>query len=65
MWYKAFGGDAYGGPNGIDVSMKFKHVIPEGQQDLQTLVANPKWKTKIAPCRFIHPLHGDDIGLES
>lgn len=65
IWYKTFSGDAYGGPQGIDVSMKFKHVIPEGQQDLQTLVSNPKWKSKVQPCRFIHPLHGDDIGLES
>lgn len=65
IWYKTFGGDAYGGAKGIDVSMKFKHVIPEGTADLQTLVSNPKWKSKIQPCRFIHPLHGDDTGLES
>lgn len=65
IWYKTFSGDAYGGPNGIDVSLKFKHVIPEGQQDLQTLTAVPKWKSKIGPCRFLHPLHGDDTGLES
>jgi len=65
IWYKTFSGDAYGGPQGIDVSMKFKHVIPEGRQDLQTLVSNPKWQSKLQPCRFIHPLHGDDSGLES
>lgn len=65
IWYKAYNGDAYGGPKGIDVSMKFKHVIPEGTTDLQTLVSTPKWKAKIAPCRFIHPLQGDDTGLES
>lgn len=65
MWYKTYNGDAYGGPNGVDVSIKFKHVIPEGTSDLQTLVANPKWKAKIQPCRFIHPLQGDDTGLES
>ncbi len=65
MWYKTYNGDAYGGPTGVDVSVKFKHVIPEGTSDLQTLVANPKWKAKIQPCRFIHPLQGDDTGLES
>lgn len=65
MWYKGFSGDAYGGAQGIDVSMKFKHVIPPGTQEVQTLVSTPKWKSKIAPCRFIHPLHGDDLGLES
>lgn len=65
IWYKAYNGDAYGGNKGIDVSMKFKHVIPEGTQDLQTLVSHPKWKSKFAPCRFIHPLQGDDTGLES
>lgn len=65
LWYKAYNGDAYGGNQGIDVSMKFKHVIPEGTGDLQTLVSTPKWKAKIQPCRFVHPLQGDDTGLES
>ncbi len=65
IWYKTINGDAYGGNKGIDVSMKWKHVIPEGSSDLQTLVSHPKWKSKFEPCRFVHPLHGDDTGLES
>jgi hypothetical protein len=65
IWYVGNGGDAYGGNAGIKVSGKFKHVIPEGTNDLQTLVASFKWKSDTPPCRFLHPLFGNDTGLES
>lgn len=65
VWYMAFGGDAYGGPEGIDMPLKFKHVITGNTNELQTLVAAGKWKSKIPPCRFMHPLFGDETGLES
>lgn len=65
IWPVMSGGDALGGPGGIDVSMKWKHVVPESDGELQTFTAVAKWKSKTMPCRFMHPLAGDDIGLES
>lgn len=65
IWIETTNGAAFGGPNGIDVSGKWKLVIPESDQELQTLQAIFRFKADEMPCRFVHPLHGDDIGLES
>lgn len=64
-WYKLLNGKAYGGAAGIEASMKIGHVIPLSAQELETLPFNLSWQAQFDPCRFDHPLQGDDSDLES
>jgi|GEM_PF-2549486 len=65
FWVETTNGSTFGGPNGIDVSGKWKLVIPESDQELQTLTGVFKFKSETMPCRFMHPLHGTNAGYES
>jgi hypothetical protein len=65
IWYEKYDGISYGGPTGVDVSVKMGHIIPKTAAELENLPFTLQWKALIDPCRFIHPLHGDDSDLES
>jgi hypothetical protein len=65
LWYKLLNGKAYGGAAGIEATMNFGHVIPQSAQELENLPGTFNWESKISPCRFDHPLQGDNSDLES
>jgi hypothetical protein len=65
LWYKLLGGKAYGGATGVEATMKIGHAIPLSAQELETLPFTFSWQAQIDPCRFDHPLQGDDSDLES
>lgn len=64
-WPKTLNGKAFGGPLGIKASMNFGHDVPESASELENLPGTFAWKSKISPCRFDHPLHGDTSDLDS
>lgn len=65
LWYKKLDGKAYGGAEGVEASMKIGHAIPLSAQELENLPFTFSWTALFDPCRFTHPLHGDDTDLES
>lgn len=65
FWPKTLGGKAFGGPAGIEASWKMGHVVPLSAQELENLPFNLKWEKLEDPCRFDHPLQGDDSDLDS
>lgn len=64
-WYEKLDGIAYGGPSGVEMSVKMGHVIPKTAQELENLPFTLTWQNEFDPCRFIHPLHGDNSDLDS
>lgn len=65
IWYEKLDGISYGGPTGVEVSVKMGHIIPKSAQELENLPFTFTWTSLIDPCRFVHPLHGDDSDLDS
>lgn len=57
-WYKTYGGKLYGGADGIQMSIKMNHVIPENASELETIQGTMTWKAKFHPCRTDYPLEG-------
>lgn len=56
VWYRTAGGLLYGGPSGIEVSLKLDEQIPKSRKDLIMFVGSIKWDAKFAPCRADSPI---------
>ncbi len=64
-WPKTLNGKAFGGPAGIEGSIDLGFDVPEASNELINMPGTIKWKSKISPCMFDHPLQGDTSDLES
>jgi len=65
FWPKTLTGLAFGGPSGIEASIDLGFDLPEASNELINMPGTLKWKSKISPCMFDHPLQGDTSDLES
>lgn len=56
VWYRTAGGLLYGGPSGIEVTLKMNQVIPKSRKDLSMFVGSIKWNAKFHPCQANSPI---------
>lgn len=56
VWYRTAGGLLYGGPSGIEVTLKLNEQIPKTRKELIMFIGSIKWDSKFAPCRANSPI---------
>ena len=56
IWYRTAGGLLYGGPSGIEVTLKMNQVIPKNRKELIMFVGSLKWDAKFHPCQANSPI---------
>jgi len=53
LWYKTVSGLLYGGPTGIDGTLRLNEVIPRSRKEVVVFTGTFKWNAKNAPCRTV------------
>jgi len=56
VWYRTAGGKLYGGPNGIEVTLKLNHSIPKSRKEITVFIGSIKWDAKFHPCEANSPI---------
>lgn len=56
VWYRTAGGLLYGGPSGIEGTLKMNQIIPKSRKELITFAGTFKWDAKFHPCVATSPI---------